>query len=150
MIIKKLMSHRSVFAAVLALALASLAAASAFAAGAAATRNSKDLALSLQSNWKAQASDLHTDQVLSADIAKWSEIWLKDKMTIADKTTASRYVTDFNTTLRQAEALSASHAGFNNSGQVTDSFQAGKTITSMSDYLHQLHIVFENVRNMIG
>jgi hypothetical protein len=35
--------------------------------------------------------------VLSADIAKWSNIWLKDNMTTADKTTASRYITDFNT-----------------------------------------------------
>ena len=132
----KVISRSTVFATIIALALASISATSVFAAGLA--RRNADQNLTAQ--WKHELTILNMEKFMDSKVVKWDTEWLESKQSSTDKAKESRYATSAVVALKQAENIAAKHPGFNAKGEVTDKAQATKTIQSIELDLHQLHM----------
>lgn len=143
MIKASVISKSAVIATILALTLASFSATSVFAAGTQTTPNAKALSQNLTSDWRSQMDTLHTDQFIMSRFGAWKTNWLTttSDITSSDKTSVNQDVSMFSAELRKADALAASHPGFDRAGVAVDNVLAQKTVNKMQTYLHDLHMI---------
>jgi hypothetical protein len=139
--LKKVVSRSTIFATIMALALASLSATSVFAAGLMhRTSEARRTDLDLASQWKTELADLKSVKFTDSSIGKWTTEWLETKRSTADIHSKDRYVERAAIDLRLAEAIAAKHAGFNAKGDVIDRALATQTIQSLTRDINAFHM----------
>ncbi len=137
----KVVSRSTVFATIVALALASISATSVFAAGL-AHRDSqiRSTDQNLVSDWKSELAALQAAKIMDNSIGKRSSEWMETKRSTSDIQQKDRFAAKAAIDLRAAEILAGTHPGFSTTGKVTDRALANKTIQDLMLDLHNFHM----------
>jgi hypothetical protein len=143
--LSKVVFRSTVFATIIAVALASISVSSVFAASPGQTTNRQHIAdQNLSSQWKLELIALQMDKLMSNDMVKWFREWIATTPSSADKAKENKFAISADSALLQAEAIAGKHAGFDAKGTVTDREQAAATLRSIEADIHNFHMDFVN------
>ena len=139
--LSKVVYRSTLFATIIAVALASLSVTGVFAAGLKQSTSSQRITdRNLSSQWKQELIILQLENIRNIDIAKWFRGWMETAPSSADRAKENKFAVSADSALLQAEAIAAKHAGFDTKGMVTDREQAAKTVENLKTYLHDFHV----------